>query len=800
MGVIWTKVWYDIWHSKVRTLLAIVSIASGVFAVGAIFGMADLLYSGMDGAHQAVTPSHISIYLDQNVDRDTILALRKVPGVEDVEPSNDITVRYKTGPDDEWHVGMLAMRDDYDAMIYDVVQLKEGSWPARDAIGIERLSSQYYKLDIGDRVIFEINNSERALPITGKIRHPFVPPPQFGGQAVFFVDAEGMERFGIPRGRYGHIYVRVTPYSSDFAKEVASRIKDRLGKQGIGVGATLYQDPEKHWGRFIVEGITMVLQVLAVISLLMSVVLVLNTLMALITQQTNQIGVIKAVGGTTMTVVKVYLVGVLVLGILALAISLPAGMFLAYGITRWFLNLFNIDYEVFHWSHTAVALQVAAAIGVPLVAALWPVLKGALITVRQAIASYGLGGDFGYGWLDRVVERISQPLLPPAYAMAVANAFRRKSRLVLSLIVLVTAGSMFLMVMSLSSSITATLDTEFARRTYDLVMVFERRQRADEAVSIAESYPGVTKAAMWFSQPVTLLLNGQKASQAGYSTDIQGLPLEDPMYRPPMVAGRWLQPGDDRAIVISKETADDNHIALGDVITLDMDAAGKTDWQVVGMYQIIFGGNFRNDVIYAPQPAALAAAKRNERASTLYVRAGALSPDDATALATRLTEVFGAANMPVSNSLTLAADRHSADSQFDITIGMLLAVAAVVATVGGVGLTGSLWISVIERTKELGVLRAIGARSRTIRGMLIVEGVLQGLLSWALAVPISLLVGRPLASAMGRTMFDASLTYRYNYQAVGIWLAVVLVVATLASVVPAYKATHISVRQSLAYE
>ena len=54
-------------------------------------------------------------------------------------------------------------------------------------------------------------------------------------------------------------------------------IKDRLGKQGIGVGATLYQDPEKHWGRVFVEGITMVLQVLAVISLLMSVVLVLNT-------------------------------------------------------------------------------------------------------------------------------------------------------------------------------------------------------------------------------------------------------------------------------------------------------------------------------------------------------------------------------------------------------------------------------------------------------------------------------------------------------------------------------------------
>ena len=105
MSVIWSKVWFDLWHNKVRTLLAVVSIAAGVFAVGTIFGLSDLLFTGMDGAHQAVMPSHISMYLDRPVDRDTILALRKVPGVEDVEPYNDIAVRYKVRPDDKWQLG-----------------------------------------------------------------------------------------------------------------------------------------------------------------------------------------------------------------------------------------------------------------------------------------------------------------------------------------------------------------------------------------------------------------------------------------------------------------------------------------------------------------------------------------------------------------------------------------------------------------------------------------------------------------------------------------------------------------------
>ena len=63
MSVIWQKVWFDLWHNKVRTLLSVLSIAAGVFAIGAIFGMTDKMLSGMDAAHQSVSPSHINMFL-----------------------------------------------------------------------------------------------------------------------------------------------------------------------------------------------------------------------------------------------------------------------------------------------------------------------------------------------------------------------------------------------------------------------------------------------------------------------------------------------------------------------------------------------------------------------------------------------------------------------------------------------------------------------------------------------------------------------------------------------------------------
>ena len=800
MGVIWAKVWSDLWDNKIRTLLAVLSISAGVFAIGAIFGMVDQLVTGMNTAHRATFPSHIQMYLTDRIDEDVATGLKSIDGVDDLEVMNEITVRYKLHPEDEWKRGSLVMREDYQDQTYDTLQLKEGSWPKNDHIGIERLSSQYFGINIGDKVIFELDKTDRPLTVSGKIRHPFVPPPQFGGDAYFFVDAQGLERFNIPEGEYGQIKARVKPYSLELAKKVASEMKERLAKQGYGVAVTFYQDPDEHWGHVFVDGLNLVLQVLAVVAVFTSVVLVLNTLTALITQQTNQIGIIKAVGGTQSTIIKVYLTGVLVYGILALVISLPLGAALAYSITKWFLNLFNIDYEQFQISQQAVIYQVLAAIAAPLLAALWPVLKGAGITVREAIASYGLGsGRFGRSHFDRLIERLGRRLLSAPYAVALGNMFRRKARLLLTQAVLIVAGGMFLMVMSLSASITQTLDNEFGRRNYDVFFVFQDNQRIDRTLDMANSVQGVEKAEVWFTQPASILNQGQRAQDAGLGASVVGVPEGSDIYRPLLVAGRWLQPGDGRVIVMNRETANDNGIKIGDIVTLDMGELGDSDWQVVGLYQVIFGGSFSTDDVFAPQPAVFEASKKYNEGNLLRVRTIDHSAPYTEEARKVLANMYTRRNMDILFTQTEPADRANADAQFSITTTMLLALAVIVAMVGGIGLMGSLSISVVERTREIGVMRAIGAKTPTIMGMFVMEGVLQGLFSWLVAVPISFLLAQPLANALGQAMFEANLDYRYSFEAVVAWLVIIVVISILASILPARSATSISVRDSLAY-
>ncbi|MEM7347215.1 MAG: FtsX-like permease family protein, partial [Chloroflexota bacterium] len=719
----------------------------------------------------------------------------------DIEVLNQLSVRYKQTTTDDWEAAVLVMRDEFTEQKFDLLELKAGEWPTNKLIGIDRSASDFHDITLGDTVIFELDQTDRALEINGRIRHPFVPPPAFGGEPRFFVDARGMERFNVPQGKFSEMLVQVEPYSLELAQQVASDIKDRLAKENIDVSNVIYQDPDEHWGRIFVEGFNFVLQILAIVSLFMSVILVTNTLTALITQQINQIGVIKALGGGQLTIMRIYLTAVLVYGFLAWLISIIPGAWLAYTLTKTFLNLFNIDYEIFQTSTLALVLQVFAALLIPLLAALWPILRGTALTVREAIASYGIAGSFGGSRLDIWVEALGQRFLSAPYALTLSNMFRKKGRLALTQLVLITAGTMFLIVISLADSTNLTVTNDLNRRGYDVRVAFDDQERSDHLIRLAQQIPGVASTEVWYTIGASILTGGQSTRDAGIGAVLYGIPSGSEMYNPIIVSGRWLQPGDQRVLVINQETAEDHNINVGDLVTLDLGQHGDDEWPVVGIFQTVLGDAFGGAPVYAPLEQVYQVTNQYERGTRILVRTEQNQPAYVAQVSDQLQTLYEDRQRDVNlnGSGTTAEDREFADSQYAININMLLMLSVVVALVGGIGLMGALSISVVERTREIGVMRAVGARTSTILGVLVMEGALQGLLSWLIAVPLSFVLGRPMAEQMGQIMLDIKLDYAYSYQAVAIWLGVVLLIAILASILPARSAIRISVRESLAY-
>ena len=130
----------------------------------------------------------------------------------------------------------------------------------------------------------------------------------------------------------------------------------------------------------------------------------------------------------------------------------------------------------------------------------------------------------------------------------------------------------------------------------------------------------------------------------------------------------------------------------------------------------------------------------------------------------------------------------------------MLSMAVLAAIVGSVGLASTMSINVVERTREIGVMRAVGATSGKILTIVVIEGVMVGVLSWLIAVPLSYPGARAFSDLIGNTIFELPLDFNFSLFGLVSWLIIIVVLSALASLWPAIRATQVSVRESLAYE
>ena len=137
---------------------------------------------------------------------------------------------------------------------------------------------------------------------------------------------------------------------------------------------------------------------------------------------------------------------------------------------------------------------------------------------------------------------------------------------------------------------------------------------------------------------------------------------------------------------------------------------------------------------------------------------------------------------------------------FNILLAVLLLVAIILATIGGLSLTGTMGLNILERTREIGVLRAVGASHFSVRQVVVVEGVSVALISWLLSALVSYPIGRLLAEVLIRTSFGTQASFNYSPWGLLIWMAVVTLIGVFASLAPARNAARLTVREVLNYE
>ena len=790
MNVIWRKVWRDLWNNKLRTALVVLATAVGVFALGLVFGSSSVMRARMTESHQESNAPHIEMYTSL-LDQDIVESVRREPGIADTEGEGGTGLRWKFEGEENWRDGTLVGRADYAEQRMYPITLLDGEWPGKRSLAVERMSSEHFDIPIGATIIVEVDGRERRLPIEGIVRHPYTPPPQIGmGNATFCATTEMIAwMMNRPEG-FGTLNVQLESFSQEGAEDAAERITDRLNRAGVEVYSHGIVDPNVHWAQEMLDVIFIILGVLGGLSLGMSGFLIVNTMNALITQQVWQIGVMKVVGATGGRVVRVYLTTALVYGLLSLALAVPVGALGAHLTSGWMLDMFNVLVGPFRIMPVPAAVQAVIGLLTPLLAALFPVIGGARISAHQAISSYGLGGKFGRGWFDRLMGRIRS--LPRPMTLSLRNTFRRKGRVALTLLSLTIGGVMFIMVLSVGSSFRNTIDVLLSDFGFDVLTVFDREHRVDRLTEIGESVPGVTRVEAWVIRSATLeQKNGEE--MAG---QLWGVPDNSAMFTPRIVSGRSLLPKDGRAILLNNKIAIDEDVRVGDTVTLTVGNQELT-WTVVGTILNINNNQHDN---FVPYDTLMREVGNVNRAAVVMMMTEQHDAASQASLIETLRETYTANRIKTTYFQGAGEFREQIGSQFDVITYLMLAMAILAAIVGSMGLMSTMSINVVERGREIGVMRATGATSLSIAGIFVGEGLLLGFLSWLFSIPISYPGAQAFSSVIGRELIEMALDFKYPAGALALWLAIILTLSALASLWPALRATRVSVRESLAYE
>jgi len=275
-----------------------------------------------------------------------------------------------------------------------------------------------------------------------------------------------------------------------------------------------------------------------------------------------------------------------------------------------------------------------------------------------------------------------------------------------------------------------------------------------------------------------------------------GVQWDTSYIRPTLLAGRWLLPQDANALVINTQVLQiEPDLAVGDTVRLRI-AGRESDWQIVGLVQAVMTG----PIAYANQDALAPMLGLVGRSGGAQVVATQHDAEFQADLARRIKEQLDGAGLRVSAVNTIGERTETIENQFNLIVTLLAVMAALLAGVGGLGLMGTMSINVLERTREIGVMRAVGASNGAVLRIVLAEGIFVGLISWFMGAIFAYPVGRLLSNSVGIAFMKSPLNYTFALGGALGWLAAILLIAAVASFLPARSAARLSVRETLAYE
>ncbi|HEY2630030.1 MAG TPA: FtsX-like permease family protein [Usitatibacter sp.] len=783
----WRKVLRDAFLHKARTALVVAALVTGLVGSGALLDAWSLVRRVTAETYVASHPVSATLRVN-NLDHAAIEQVRGMPAIAAVRGRRAVSASMSSGSGEI--AAQLFAFDEYGARDIAAIEGVAGTWPPRDGeIVIEKSSLEFSGTSSGDSVSLRYSGGAPvSLPVTG-VAHDVGLAPGWMEHVVYgFVTPATLAKLGAsPQFDELQFVVRDTSLDREGIRRIANEVKQALERDGHKVLGVNVPVPMQHVHAAQMDSMMFTQGAFALLTLLACAALVVNLISAMLASELREIGVMKAIGARPAQLAAMYLVSVAAMGILSTALALPLAMAIGrrYGALKADLLNFPVDGFAIPW--WAIAIQLAAGILVPMAAAAFGIARACRMPVNEALRDPGVAttaNDY------RVRQRLRIRFFSRPLTLSIGNAFRRRKRMLLTLVALTLGGAVFVAADSLRQSVRDSVGVLVASQRYDLIVRTVEPQPASRLEGAIAKVTGVDAVEAAIGVSATPLADD---GTYGSPFPVFGLVADTKRVVPNMLAGQWLDTIEGNSLVVNRSLAnDDPRLFLGANLTLLLGGRPST-WTVAGIVDVV-----AQPMAYARRDA-LGAARGDERATVAAVVLSPAEREKPLPTILRMRSDLEEAGIRVAATILSSENRRAMEDHLLLVVDFLGVMGWVMIAVGGMGLASTMGMSVLERTREIGVMRAIGARTPAIIGIVQAEGLVIALLGWAsalvLSVPMSLALGR----AFGAIMFPVPDRYVPTATGTLAWLGVAAVVSIVACAWPALRATRIPTAAALTY-
>lgn len=416
-----------------------------------------------------------------------------------------------------------------------------------------------------------------------------------------------------------------------------------------------------------------------------------------------------------------------------------------------------------------------------------PLIRGSKMSVRAALDNFGVSSSNGSRF-GRFLSRSG--ILSDGYRLALRNIFRQRSRLALTIGLLVAGGAMFMTALNVSDAWDVNLKRIYTQRLYDQDIQLNNPIVPDSLLKIIQGIQGVKTVEGWDHASTSIPRGSEYAVTKTYpdkghgSFSILALPVNSTLINPTITEGRWLRTEGTNEVVLN-QLARNSEMKIGKEIFLSVEGT-PTKWKII---------DFTEDVgspatAYVSIKTFADLSNRSGKIGILRIAYTDRSREFASNRNREIEELLETQGISVSASTPVWVLHNAVAAHMKVLVNSLLTMAILMAIVGTIGLMSTISMSVLERTREIGIMRAIGATPGKIKTLIISEGFTIGILSVVIAFIVSLALSYFMGRFIGQISFHTILTLTISTIGILTWIVIIVIGSYIASIFPTQLQIH----------